>query len=113
MPTDKCPQRNVEAMLLDLRTMRIGVLRRPGAKQPLRYWGKTFPELGKLVTVVHKKCTAALLDISRNQIDLNDLQVLEKLQQLIIVACQVLIPPMRGKPFWSLSLVDNGKNSMQ
>lgn len=36
----------------------------------------------------------------------------EDLQECILIAAQVLMPPIRGKPFYSLELVDTGANSM-
>lgn len=44
-------------------------------------------------------------DLVREEYDL--------LQKTILVGLQLLIPPMRGKPFWALHLTDDGKNSME
>lgn len=92
-----------------LRALVAGVMCRPGAKQSARYWGKEFPELRDIAVKVKEHCTNLLQKISAGLCiwqDANDVQ------KAIVVASQVLMPPMRGKPFWSLSLTDNGENSM-
>jgi hypothetical protein len=33
-------------------------------------------------------------------------------QEITIIALQTMIPPLRGRPYWDLELLDNGSNSM-
>lgn len=34
------------------------------------------------------------------------------IQDLLVIACQVLLPPLRGKPFWSLQVGRQANGSM-
>lgn len=95
-----------------LRAFRAAVMKRTGAKQSSKYWGKTFPSLDAIATSTSRNCDQILEQISKDQFDFKDVDALDRMQKCILVSCQVLMAPMRGKPFWSLSLKDDGKNSM-
>lgn len=92
-----------------LRSMALGILCRAGAKQSKKYWGKDHPRLEDLVRKVNGE-TCKMVD----RLGAGPLSFAEKhrLQQVIIVSSQYLMPPMRGKPFWCLELADTGVNSM-
>jgi hypothetical protein len=74
-----------------------------------RYWGKKFPEYSDIVAATRKACTEAVEKASQGPPTLEEA---EQVQQCLTVACQVMIPPMRGKPFWTLQLVDKKDNSV-
>lgn len=93
----------------NLRNLSVGVMSRPGARQSQRYWGKDLPDLKNLVQTVHMKCKETLQKFSDGRIAIDER---DHLQQCIIVGLQVLIPPMRGKPFYTLESKDSGTNSM-
>lgn len=93
---------------MDLRAMSVGIMRRPAARQSKRYWGREFPEYGSLARTTWKRCIQVL---EKENKGLETIDV-EEWQQCLLVACQVLMPPMRGKPFWTMSLQDDQMNSV-
>lgn len=82
---------------------------RPGARQSIRYWGKSFPEWSAIAPKVLDKCEALIRQMKTPR---EILLHTDRFQQCLLVACQVLSAPMRGKPYWSLSIVDKKDNSM-
>lgn len=98
-----------DTLALNLRFMAMGIMKRPGARQSRRYWGKIFPSLIELMVPVNEKCLQLLSQVSNRTLGWAEA---DEMQQCIIVACQVLMPPIRGKPFYDLSLRDEGDNSM-
>jgi hypothetical protein len=103
----KCPGQT--ELIESLHMVSVGIMNRLGAKQSQRYWGKNFPEFQVVAKKVHAKCTEFVRSAGQAPVSPADRKTL---QQLLIVGFQVLLPPMRGKPFYTLSKVDNGKNSM-
>ena len=93
----------------NLRAMAAGVMTRQGAKQSSRYWGKDLPSLDLIVKQTDRECRK-LLDIARRG-ELTPEQE-ERFQQCMAVAVQVLVPPIRGKPYYTLETVDTGNNSV-
>lgn len=92
-----------DALILEMRSLASGVMTRPGAKQSWKYWGADLPSYGELVQKV-KACVECLPESFEDQEDM--------LQQTVLVAMQVLSPPIRGKPFYTMELCDKGDNSM-
>lgn len=84
-------------------------MNRPGARQSQRYWGRELPQLRDILQMVHSKCLQAQCTLAEGTI-LPEEQ--DHLQQCIVVGLQVLMPPMRGKPFYTLADQDEGANSM-
>lgn len=62
-----------------------------------------------MATVTLKACKEAM-EASKNQAPTPDNA--RKFQELLAVAVQVLMPPVRGKPFETLQLTDSGNNSV-
>jgi hypothetical protein len=97
-----------EELAKSLRMISVGIMGRPGARQSARYLGKDMPKYKPIVMKVHAECTK-FLQASTNGCDSSDGK---KLQELLVVGFQVLMAPMRGKPYYTLSNVDDTKNSM-
>lgn len=95
-------------LFANIRTLSVGVMNRPGAKQSHRYWGKDFPQFQRVAGIVYDKC----MEMVAQSWEEASAEERESLQQCLVVALQVLLPPMRGKPFYTLSLVDDNKNSV-
>jgi hypothetical protein len=102
-----CPEE--VALIESLRLISVGVMTRPGARQSARYWGKDFPDFKSIVLKVHGECTKFLGEFVPGTVAVESGQFL---QQLLVVAFQVLMPPMRGKPFYTLCVDDVQNNSM-
>lgn len=92
-----------------MRSLSIGIMKRKGAKQSRRYWGRNFPSLSSLMSKVSQRSEETLGKAHKGELLWEHA---DSLQKCLIVASQVLVPPMRGKPFWSLSLNDDGDNSV-
>lgn len=89
-----------------MRALSVAILSRPGARQSSRYFGKEFPPFKTLVRAVHQRCTELLSTTETNAVTPHHVQ------SCLVVSFQVLMPPMRGKPFYTLRLSDLGNNSM-
>lgn len=89
--------------------MVVGIMKRNGARQSSRYTGVVFPTLGEVMFVVNEKCEKLLADIQKG---LCVKENADFIQKCTLVSAQVLMPPIRGKPFWSLCLKDSGHNSV-
>jgi hypothetical protein len=90
-----------------LRALHSAISNRPGSKQSKMYWSKVLPDFQAVATRVQKASYQVLEKCAANEPDYLELQ------QTIIVGCQILMPPIRGKPYYTLSLVDDGEhNSM-
>ena len=105
----RCPKEAKQQFLDDAHAVSVGVMNRPGARQSMRYWGKDLPEYEKVVKKVHQECVKFIDEFGKGPIAEAER---EKLLQLIVVGFQVLLPPKRGKPFYTLCTVDRGNNSM-
>lgn len=103
----RCPQK--EQFSDVARMLSVGIMNRPGARQSMRYWGKELPEFLKVAKKVNKECTNFIKECGQDPIAETER---EKLLQLIVVGFQVLLPPKRGKPFYTLCTQDHGTNSM-
>lgn len=67
------------------------------------------PALSDVVGKVQKEVDSMLAAIEAGRLDEGNF---DRLQRAIVAGTQALIPPMRGKPFYTLELIDNGENSM-
>lgn len=93
----------------NLRNLSVAIMNRPGAAQSKRYWGKDLPEFKDIAKAVHAKCLECLERVAVGSVPPEDR---DHFQQCIIVGLQVLMPPMRGKPFYTLQDKDAETNSM-
>lgn len=91
----------------NLRSMAKSIHQRHGFRQSSKYYGKRFPSFKVVAAKAKEKASKIVLRAKAGE-------VIERgdMLQCLLVSCQCLIPPMRGKPFWSLSLRDEGNNSM-
>lgn len=93
-------------LVTELRNLYNCILHRPGAKQAKKYWNRETPPFRDVAIRTHNMCVEVLKKIEDGERDA------KIIQYCIAVGAQVLLPPMRGKPFWSLSVEDNEENSM-
>lgn len=81
----------------------------PGNLLLYRYWGKDLP-VYKDVAATTLRAAHDALEMAKNPAITT--QEVEQLQQCLAVAVQILLPPMRGKPYETLELTDHGNNSV-
>ena len=103
--------------------MSTGIMGRSGARQSKRYWGMENPRFQVVAKTTKTRCNQVLATLrgDNESVDWAELQqcLLVGLQVLRFIrkkgfpnSSQVLVPPIRGKPFQTLSIVDRGDNSM-
>lgn len=79
------------------------------ARQETKYWDADWPDFGGVAETTHVRCVQIL---NRDVQEPSTKESLEEVEGVLAVALQILIPPMRGKPFWSLLTHDDGIGSM-
>lgn len=89
----------------------MGLSRRKDDRRSSKWLGVAFPEHGQLIEKVTFKMQESLSKLEPRVEKLKKADIFE-MQASLVVALQVLIAPIRGKPFWSLKMVDNGECSM-
>ena len=114
------------ALVENLRAMCAAIMGRSGARQSKRYWGVQNPSFKDVAKKTRAKCMEVLALLEENVCDCN----WNHLQETLLVGLQVssfapplintsnlsskvLIPPIRGKPFQTLTLEDKSTNSVQ
>lgn len=79
------------------------------SRHAVRYDHMGFPSYKEVLKIIlvecqvltANKCQAASLSGNRWRV-----------QKALVLALQVLVPPLRGRPYWDLLVVDNGEQSM-
>jgi hypothetical protein len=104
----KCPTEDLwrqHESVRNLRALAASLISHAEERLPKEKTFSSLPEYIDVLSAAHKFCEG--VKESLNTGDPFDVQ------RALIVGLQVYMPPLRGKPFWSLDLEDNKrKNSM-
>lgn len=103
----QCPTEAVWKQHESVRNLRAFAAGLKSRAQDLRPREETFahmPDYLEVLSAAHRFCTD-VLDAGTNALDFD-------VQCAVVVGLQVYLPPLRGKPFWSLELEkDSDRNS--
>ena len=93
----------------NLRALAAGCVNESAARAPRKYSHSTYPKYGDVLSAVLRFVTSTKTAADSLT---QGLQKSWDYQAAVVLASQFLLPPMRGKPFWALSLEDAPGASM-
>lgn len=93
----------------NLRGLSLGLTCTRDRANGSRYREMDLPSYKEVLRNVCSKLERVSEDEQKSQVDE---QQSWDFQEILLIAMQTLLPPMRGRPFWDLDLVEKGKNSM-